>query len=234
MSIYYITGLFLPQDEITFRPITKYIEFFHELAESNIPIGIYLDNRLKDQAETIIGKFKNIQILDYISVDKSFIPPYIVLPTNRNQIKDTIDYMSIQLMKFNLCARASLDDRIDLPNIAWIDFGIFHMIRNKEKVKDFLTSYKVPEGCNKILNPGCWNKGNYDIWNSIAWRFCGSLLIGPRKCWSDAYKIQQEKVIEFLPRLTWEINYWTLMEDVFEWYKADHNDSIILNLPRSV
>ena len=40
-----------------------------------------------------------------------------------------------------------------------------------------------------------------------------------------------ELVNEFLPRLTWEVNYWAMMEDHFQWYAADHDDSLILNIP---
>lgn len=230
MSIHYITALFLPSGKI-YRPINKYIEHFHELAVTNIQIGLYLDERLKDQTDIIVGSFKNITVLDYITVDASYVPANVIVPQNRNLQKDNVDYFTIQLMKLNLCAKAANDDRITAANIAWIDFGIFHMIHEKDTVRRFLESYKVPERCTKILNPGCWNIGNYEKWDSIIWRFCGSLLIGPRNCWATAYELQQQKVLEGLPRITWEVNYWTMMESVFEWYKANHNDSIILSLP---
>jgi hypothetical protein len=232
MTVYYITALLIPSSNC-FRPIHKYIQYFYDLAESGIPIGIYLDISLKEYTQTICKEYANVTILDYISIDTNFIPSNVIIPQNRNSKKDTVEYMAIQLMKLSLCAKAATDSRISSSHIAWIDFGIFHMITNKDMVKKFLLNYSPPIRCHKILNPGCWNKGNYNIWNSIAWRFCGSLLVGPRNSWTAAYTLQQKLVFENLPKLTWEVNYWTLMEDVFDWYKADHNDSIILNLPIS-
>ena len=228
MSVFYVTALFLPSGEI-FRPIYKYIQHFHELAESGIPLGVFLDERLRDHVEIIVGRFANVQILEYVAVDKSFLPATPELPTTRNEKKDTAEYLAIQLMKLNLCARIA--SRLYVPWIAWIDFGIFHMFRDKDAVKKFLLSYVPPDRCDKILNPGCWSAGSYKLWDSIAWRFCGSLLIGRREVWQPAYELQQKKVLDGLPRLTWEVNYWALMEEAFEWYKADHNDTIILNLP---
>ena len=233
MSIYFVTALLSPRSGDSFRPIYKYIQHFHELAESRIPIGVYLDESLRDHTDIICGRYSNVTILDYVSADTSFIPSDTVIPRNRNIKKDTAEYMAIQLMKLALCAKAATDSRITASHIAWIDFGILHMIRDKAGVTKFLLDYCPPSRCDKILNPGCWEKGNYNIWDSIAWRFCGSFLVGPRHSWAPALAAQQKVVFEGLPRLTWEVNYWTMMEDVFEWYKADHNDSIILNLPTS-
>jgi hypothetical protein len=228
-EIFYVTALFLPSGE-PYRPLNKYIEHFHELAKANIQIGVYLDPRLKDLSSTIVRDFKNVRVLDYVAVDREFLPHSIELPSHRNNSKDTIDYFLIQLMKLNLCARAAADSRITASCIAWIDFGIFHMIKDKKRCQEFLSSYKLPTHISRILNPGCWNSGTYAIWDSIIWRYCGSLLIGPRNAWHAAYELQQRVVLSGLPRLTWEVNYWTEM-DIFEWYKADHNDSILLNLP---
>lgn len=226
-EIFYVTALLLPSGE-TYRPLNKYIEHFHELAKANIQIGVYLDPRLKDFVSTLVGDYKNVRILDYVDVDREFLSPVVELPSHRNPTKDTVDYLLIQLMKLNLCARTA--SCLTIPYIAWIDFGIFHMIKDKKRCQEFLSCYKVPTRISRILNPGCWNSGKYAIWDSIVWRYCGSLLIGPREAWRPAYELQQRVVLSGLPRLTWEVNYWTEM-DIFEWYKADHNDSILLNLP---
>lgn len=228
MSIYYVTALFMPSGDI-FRPIHKYIENFHYLADSGVPIGVYLDPSLREFEDSIVGRRSNVTILDYVVPDRSFLTGDIVLPLHRNESKDTVDYMAIQLMKLNLCARASVDYRIGTPNIAWIDFGIFHMIADKERSQTFLHSYKLPERYSRILSPGCWEGRNYG-WDKVAWRYCGSLLIGPRDAWIPAYSAQQKKVLDALPRITWEVNIWAELE-LFDWYKADHNDSMILNLP---
>lgn len=233
MSVYYITALLIPRSGDCFRPIHTYIQHFHELAESGIRIGVYLDECLRDWTDSVCKQFANVTVLEYVSVDTSFIPSDVIIPRNRNAKKDTVEYMAIQLMKLALCAKAATDSRITASHIAWIDFGIFHVIRDKAAVKRFLHDYSPPPSCNKILIPGCWDKGDYDIWEAIVWRFCGGFLVGPRDSWAPAFALQQKIVLGGLPRLTWEVNYWTRMEEVFEWYKADHNDSIILGLPMS-
>ena len=79
---------------------------------------------------------------------------------------------------------------------------------------------------DKILAPGCWPSGVYD-WNSVCWRFCGTFLIGHRELFPRALERQTQLVQTQLPRLTWEVNYWAQMDDLFTVYSADHNDTLL-------
>lgn len=58
-------------------------------------------------------------------------------------------------------------------------------------------------------------------------------MLGPRDQVAAAYMRQMELVRANLPRLTWEVNYWTMMEDHFTWYSANHDDSMLGNLPHT-
>lgn len=42
-----------------------------------------------------------------------------------------------------------------------------------------------------------------------------------------------ELVYAHLPALTWEVNYWAMMEEHFERYPADHDDTMLMNVPYS-
>jgi hypothetical protein len=127
-------------------------------------------------------------------------------------------------------------DHCETPYLSWIDFGISHVIRYPDttfqKLVD-LASFSNPD-LKTILIPGCWGPNpGYDIWNSVYWRFCGGFFLGPREVFPRAYARQTELVEQNLPKLTWEVNYWTLMEEFFTFYPADHNDTMIMSIPHN-
>ena len=89
---------------------------------------------------------------------------------------------------------------------------------------------------NKILAPGCWGFPSeygmvkYDIWDYICWRFCGGFLVGAVGLFEAAAARQESLVMGNLPGLTWEVNYWAMMEEYFINYRADHDHSIVANV----
>ena len=98
--------------------------------------------------------------------------------------------------------------------LAWVDFGLFHMFRDTQACQDQLKSLRLAY-TRKILAPGPWLK-----------TYCGSFLLGEKSLFPEA-EAQQEAVVQaHLPRLTWEVNYWTQMS-CFQWYRTDHDDSIL-------
>ena len=133
--------------------------------------------------------------------------------------------MCIQLMKLRLMALAAQDERISHPAIAWIDFGIFHMFQDKAACGIRLESLRVLDA-SAIHCPGAWKEAKYDLFEKVLWRYCGSFCVGEKSLFLKAAVEQDEIVRRHLPRLTWEVNYWTLMSS-FRWYKADHNDTIL-------
>jgi hypothetical protein len=69
-----------------------------------------------------------------------------------------------------------------------------------------------------------------NLFEHICWKHCGSLLIGTGNMFMRAYDRQTTLVLEYMPRLTWEVNYWAMMDDHFEIYIAEHNDHILEQL----
>ena len=54
-------------------------------------------------------------------------------------------------------------------------------------------------------------------------------MMGPGTAFVKAYDRQLKLVAAGLPILTWEINYWAMMDGEFDGYRADHDDSLIAN-----
>ena len=54
--------------------------------------------------------------------------------------------------------------------------------------------------------------------------------MGATELFSAAAERQQALVMGNMPGLTWEVNYWAMMEEYFTNYRADHDDSIVSNV----
>jgi hypothetical protein len=150
-----------------------------------------------------------------------------VLPSVRNYEKDTADYMCIQLAKLRLMAEVA---GCRGETFAWIDFGIYHMFKDWDRCDKLLkdvSDWKFAG--DRILSPGYKNVF-VNLFEHICWKHCGSLLIGTGDMFVRAYKRQTELVLEYMPRLTWEVNYWAMMDNHFEIYIANHNDHILEHL----
>jgi len=220
----FVSALVLPSN--TFRRVDKYIEHFEQLASTGIPILLYLDTTLRDYGENLPKVHPNVRVIDYVSVR----PPWTVrLPIHRTPEKDTIEYMQIQLRKLEFVVDA-LQHTTD-EFVAWIDFGVYHMCKNVSRWNEILTHVSVstfPKG--RLITPGCWDQNQYPIWDIICWRFCGSFILGHRSVFPKAFQRQSELVVDGLPRITWEVNYWIQMEEMFQVYRANHDDSLLEGL----
>jgi len=204
--------------------IDTYIERFEKIALLGIPIILFLDT------ECVLPKeYSNVKVIRS-TLGMDWIPENVDLPRQRSETKDSREYMILMLHKMKYMNEAL--SHCNTPYLAWIDFGISHIIHNPavtyQKLID-LQSFSEP--LTTILSPGCWGQNSKFVKDSVYWRFCGGFFFGPRSVFPTAYQRQTDLVKQHLPALTWEVNYWALMEDLFTWYLADHNDSIIVNFP---
>jgi hypothetical protein len=207
----------------------SYLAEFMKFVESGVPIFVFVDPALPlpELPSSVCVIRRPLPVC---------LPPglEIRLPSHRNEGKDTVPFLSLMLQKLYFMTEALQET--EASHLAWIDFRIFHIIQHTQlaqtKLKA-LTTRSFP-GLTKLLSSGCWEGPPFaDLFESIHWRFCGGVVLGPRAAIEPAYRRQMELVAAHLPRLTWEVNYWAMMEEHFEWYKADHNDSILMNLPYS-
>lgn len=214
----FVTAFFPPKT--SYRDVSSYIHHFEEFAKSEVSILLFLDTSF----QSTWAFPSNVRVIP-TSLDTSWLPSDVMLPAHRNPNKDTARYMCIQLSKLLYLteARKYTDDSF----LAWLDFGAFHMFKDPENCRTMLkdlASASFPT--DRIIAPGCWDAGTYD-WNSVCWRFCGTLLFGHRDLFHAAYVRQMEIVRSHLPRLTWEVNVWSQMDDIFHVYRADHDDTLL-------
>lgn len=213
----FVTAFVRPKT--SYRSTEEYFTEFDRLAAVGVPILLFLDTEFADRVFP-----SNVQVV-LTTNNMKWLPPYIELPANRNMNKDTVEYLCIQLSKLEYLdmAREFTTD----PFLAWIDFAVFHMFKDKEACSEYIrTIAKSAFPKEKILAPGCWPAGQYD-WNSVCWRFCGTFLLGHRDLFNGAYKEQMRLVYAQLPHLTWEVNYWAQMDHLFQFYSANHDDTLL-------
>lgn len=213
----FVTAFLRPKT--AYRSVDAYFEHFGALAATGIPILLFLDT-------DFVGRSfpPNVRVIPAL-LNTSWVPIDAQLPAHRNPRKDTVEYFCIQLSKLDYLNRARQYTTDQF--IAWIDFAAFHMFQDKTACSDFLRTLANAEfPRDRILAPGCWPSGTYD-WNSVCWRFCGTFLIGHRDLFPGAYERQTKLVVSQLPRLTWEVNYWAQMDDLFHFYSANHDDSLL-------
>lgn len=234
MGVTFVTALFLPAGPM-FKPVSKYFELFEQLARTGIPLIVYLDTRLSEQGAELCKRYPNIEKCEYRTIDTSWLPSRLLLPKYRRIEKDTAEYFCIQLSKLGLLTEAATF--ATTTHLAWIDFGIYHIFTNPNSMDECLKKIAISEfPTNKIIAPGCWPLSElndfptYDVWNCICWRFCGGFVLGAAPLFAAAAERQNSIVTGNMPGLTWEVNYWAMMEKYFTNYRADHNETIIMNI----
>ena len=216
MTVTFVTAFFTPKTP--YRSLETYLAHFRPFAATGVPILLFLD------PDVSVDVPANVRILSR-RLDLSWIPEEVQLPAVRTPTKDTREYFAIQLEKLHILADAVA--HTETSHLAWLDFGAFHMFCDHARSTDLLQEIAVSSfPSSRILAPGCWPPGLYD-WNRVSWRFCGTFLLGHRDLFRPAYEAQTKLVRDQLPRLTWEVNVWAQMEEHFEVYLANHDDTLL-------
>jgi glycosyltransferase involved in cell wall biosynthesis len=224
-----VTGFFRLPD----RPVDEAEQFrrFEELAACGMPIILFLDPSI---SLTYQPRPRNVCVINTGLEDLTAFDLAedrdLELPSHRDPAKDTRDFLLLQNSKLNLLEMAvSLDS--ESTHFAWIDFGVMKIVREPESFLERLRRLTPPSSC--VLAPGCWSREDSDARttdDTVCWRFCGGFLLADR---SSVSGLVRRHLMEFEIRpksLTWEVNIWAAMERFgqhFDWYKADHDDSII-------
>ena len=161
--------------------------------------------------------------------------PFGVEPiTGDNPQKDTLMYHSVQHQKFRWLCYAAYHD--PLPDtFVWIDYGIGHVPGvTAEVIYKFLEEIKRDD----FAIPGCWPKGQkFDGYP--CWRFCGGLMVVPRRQVESLYlKIREETTHHLVThrKVTWEVNSLAAIEPLLpvRWYHADHNETMFTNYAKDL
>jgi hypothetical protein len=146
-----------------------------------------------------------------------------------NPKKNTPAYHVVQAQKSEFLLEAARSNTI--PEVfVWIDFGIFHLRGMTDQILiDFLQRAQHEQA---ITIPGCWSLPyKYDD-DHPCWRFCGGVMVVPRKYvieFDTMWKAEYLRWIKKTNTLSWEVNTLARMErqgfPIF-WYAADHDASM--------
>lgn len=225
MSITFVSALLNLQEE---RPnektIDTYISLFEILQSTGIRIHLFASQEFAERIQLNNGIVEQIELADLDTYKQA--PQG--LPDIRTPSKDTRNYLILMNAKVELVNRAILSGKHSSSHYAWIDAGICHVVRNKNRITS-LANRNFPSSC--MFVPGC-NTMSTRTFDNIDWRFCGGFFLGDVESLERFHHYYKE-IFSHLVKLTWEVNVWSLFEEWGwkpNWYKADHNDSI-LNIP---
>jgi hypothetical protein len=185
---------------------------------------------------------QNIYLYDHIAD----ITDFQIITDNPN--KDTIEYMFVQCHKTEWIKMATFfvkqkeEINIDCAEFIWIDFGIYHIIKNEElferEIKN-LNERVLAKLNDGIRIGGCWNlnlKYNVNLYKQISWYFAGGLFGGSPENLIKFSELMKSKCLEIIKEkktFIWEVNIWYLIylenPDLFNCYMAGHDTSMITN-----
>lgn len=216
----------------------EYLYLFYDIGISGVPIILFTDPLLVKKFRIFPPSVKVIgmplDLFELYSIGKTYNGE---LPINRSHTKDTKEFYSLMNTKIEFILRAS--EMCEDTNFIWIDFGILKIIKNTDRFINKLKSINEMS-FDKITIPGCWAMGRTFSVEEVNWRFCGGFFVIPRKHIQTFFEHSRNVLKDFcnlpLYKLTWETNVWNIVEyfackDIIQWFFADHNDSIIHNIP---
>lgn len=233
--------------------MSLYVSAFYENINSHRDTSFYLNNSLpflKAPVNKLIfvnqklydenfKKFENeytiFIILNEIPFQK-YAPNFTEYKINTSNGKDTLEYVLLQCSKTEFLKKAILEYP-EYQRYTWIDLGISYVVKNDTLFTSLLSDITHYRG-DKIRIPGCWDlniKYNIDLSLHVAWYFCGGLFSGNKESLLKFAELMEAKIIEFskLKYIMWEVNlcYLIYLENpqLFDWYKADHNVTMLSN-----
>lgn len=166
------------------------------------------------------------------------------LPENRNHDKDTEQKLWDKYLNI-VCANHYVDiNHFNSKFFLCIDFNAILLFKNKNTIQNlnnlFNNDALYLSDNNKIYLPGCYDKitSDFDYYNDIYWRFCGTLFLGTSTSIKHFYQLHLKHLSSFFKKkniLTWQVNFWAWLEVNepkfnFYWYLSDHTDNLI-NFP---
>lgn len=245
-TVTFVTALIdLREDRTKDKPIETCFSHFHKLVESGISLCVFASPIFKTELEDLCQNHNNIHLITTIELDDLNIymniksNTLLTLPNNRTIHHDTYNFMALMNSKVEFVKMAIDLDPFKTTHFAWIDFSIYHVIKNIETLQRLHTFGHSSLNDKMMIFPACWDKHVSverikGVVDQIHWRFCGGFFIGDKMSMLDFYKYYQVHFPRFLEqtrKLVWEVNFWAWLEHETDWnphsYLADHNDSML-------
>lgn len=214
--------------------------------QTGLSMVLYIEPQHYPSASLKLDNNKNIllEILPSIQEIPWYNDQIQNLPSERNEEKDTLEHLWKMHLKLYCMYKTVLFHSSNF--LGYIDFDAIHMFRNKSAtIQTMMELFGNPHlfvpNPQKMYFPGCWGKldNTTTIHNHIHWRFCGSLFFGGREAILAFYEYHRIHFSKQETIMTWEVNFWAYLEyKCLEWepiwYAANHDDSIIMNIPEEV
>lgn len=239
-----VTAFVTNINNIEFRSYEKYIELGKKLLSQAIPTVCYLEKHIYEKffsqelSQYPLTHFRIFERTDNYLYEYEPILTKFRLRTD-NPTKDTPGYMFIQCHKTEWVKMAIEDNPFQTEQFVWIDFGIFHMIRDE---LNFAVTLKdlVRKRHDKVRIASCVSPDSScppSITYQVAWFFAGSIFGGHKDTLLRFAAIMKQYVIQFMQEnnhIMWEINIWYLLyqqykNEIFAPYGANHDLSILEN-----
>ena len=236
-----VTAFVTHINNIEFRSAEKYIELGKKLLSQPIPTVCFLEKHIYEDyfsgKEFLFPDTKFIMFErsdNYLMEHESQMTEFRV--ESDNPSKDTIGYMFTQCHKTEWVRMAIEANPFRTTDFIWVDFGIFHMIREDEMAFALYLENMSRKKYSAVRIASCVdpNLDCADIFHRISWVFAGSVFGGPADKLAEFAARMKAFCLETIStrrHLMWEINVWYLLHKqwpgMFEPYKANHDISIL-------
>jgi hypothetical protein len=223
-GITYVTS-FIPSDNPK-HTLEKYKQRFEQLAGTGLPFVLFLDISLDwTFSDNVMVFFVNGLADTWIHQN---LPKDVCLPSQRSK-NDTTKYLEVQNTKLYCLRNAARMNPFQTEWFAWIDFGVTHVFHSPEDTLQRLCNLRPPDEPG-LRTAGILQTSLSHIWDRVCWRFAGGFLLAHVSKIEELCSVFEQIALREFPKLTWEVNYWALMESEgvdFGWFPANHNDTII-------
>jgi len=218
------------------------MDLFMTLLSLNLHMVLFIS---EPYATILLEKARQQKLDTHLRIMKSqliFPRKDLILPDGC-KFKDNLPYLSLLNNKTHFLKTAiQFDYWPKDTHFAWIEFSLPQLFSKKPSTLGFLRyiGTQARLQVKDIIIPGCLPKAETlttpNIWEKVQWRFCGEIFIGDRASLLNFEKLYETHYGEFsATHITWEVNFWAWLEykGLFkpQWYKADHNDTMIESFP---
>lgn len=212
------------------------IECLRSLMDSGADIVVFAQSDIAGSLGSIPENVKLIpSILSDVATFQALakIDPRPTLPTTRNDIKDTYEYISLMNSKFDfVCEAEKLFP--GYSHYSWIDAGILKLCHdNGAGIASIREIAKIR--CDRIITPSGYVGREVVAFPTTepCWRFLGGLLVIPQPLlasFKSAFDDMLRRVVS-AGVITWEVNVLAYVEcehpELFDRYGARHDQSIL-------
>jgi hypothetical protein len=190
---------------------------------------------IKHRVLSAKGDIEHCWLYNYLKNEYSLDPSEFSYSVADNPQKNSLAYHIVQAQKTEWLEIATYADPF-ADVFVWIDYGIFHVPGVTGQIIDAFLERADSE--QAIAIPGCWQKNQHpydDNWP--CWRFCGGVMIVPRK-WVEPFNIAMKREymrwLDETKNISWEVNALARLERrdpdfPVWWYQADHDQTLFTN-----